>query len=421
MFKKTKWKIALTVALSLFALMAVTLTTIYISNILSVQKKNEDMLKTYVERYGREDLGGEPFDEGFRPEGDILPPEAKDFERNGKDEPAFRLSTFYSVAYSASGEVLSVQSGNSVIKSEEELIEIASSVIEKGEKSGTVGSMTYLVDRRADITLVAMIDSTISDNNQKMLFEQMILIGSIATVALFIISIFIASRIVRPLEENDKKQKRFVSDAGHELKTPIAVINANLELLKRSIGENEWLDNIEYENARMSALIKQLLSLSRAENAAFVKEQVDLSALVGGETLPFESLAYEKGAKIVTEIESGIDAFGNANQLRQLVSILIDNAISHGTGKEICVTLKSERHCVRLAVSNESEKIDENTLNRLFDRFYRADDSRTDSGAHYGLGLAIAKAIAEAHGGKIQAEYKEGKAIFTVTLPIKKV
>ena len=421
MFKKTKWKIALTVALSLFALMAVTLTTIYISNILSVQKKNEDMLKTYVERYGREDLGGEPFDEGFRPEGDILPPEAKDFERNGKDEPAFRLSTFYSVAYSASGEVLSVQSGNSVIKSEEELIEIASSVIEKGEKSGTVGSMTYLVDRRADITLVAMIDSTISDNNQKMLFEQMILIGSIATVALFIISIFIASRIVRPLEENDKKQKRFVSDAGHELKTPIAVINANLELLKRSIGENEWLDNIEYENSRMSALIKQLLSLSRAENAAFVKEQVDLSALVGGETLPFESLAYEKGAKIVTEIESGIDAFGNANQLRQLVSILIDNAISHGTGKEICVTLKSERHCVRLAVSNESEKIDENTLNRLFDRFYRADDSRTDSGAHYGLGLAIAKAIAEAHGGKIQAEYKEGKAIFTVTLPIKKV
>lgn len=421
MFKKTKWKIALTVALSLFALMAVTLTTIYISNILSVQKKNEDMLKTYVERYGREDLGGEPFDEGFRPEGDILPPEAKDFERNGKDEPAFRLSTFYSVAYSASGEVLSVQSGNSVIKSEEELIEIASSVIEKGEKSGTVGSMTYLVDRRADITLVAMIDSTISDNNQKMLFEQMILIGSIATVALFIISIFIASRIVRPLEENDKKQKRFVSDAGHELKTPIAVINANLELLKRSIGENEWLDNIEYENARMSALIKQLLSLSRAENAPFVKEQVDLSALVGGEALPFESLAYEKGAKIVTEIESGIYAFGNANQLRQLVSILIDNAISHGTGKEICVTLKSERHCVRLAVSNESEKIDENTLNRLFDRFYRADDSRTDSGAHYGLGLAIAKAIAEAHGGKIQAEYKEGKAIFTVTLPIKKV
>ena len=248
----------------------------------------------------------------------------------------------------------------------------------------------------------------------------MLVIGAIATAVLFVISIFIARRIVRPLEESDKRQKRFVSDAGHELKTPISVISANSELLKRQIGNNEWLSNIDYENERMSDLVKQLLILSKTDRGDLPKETLDFSKLTDGEVLPFETLAFEKGKRIKSEIEQGIFLEGNPNSLRQLLSILLDNALSHGIGDTIGLSLKKERHSAMLSVFNDAEELSADQLAHLFDRFYRADEARAESAAHYGLGLSIAKAVADAHGGEIYAEYKGGKAIFTVTLPLRK-
>ncbi len=423
MFNKTRRKIVFTVVFSLIALMIVTLTTIYISNRISLDRDSREMLRTFAERYTLDGQTPPPDVEG-RPDGapDPRPGDMNEphGDRPGKDEREFRLSTFYSVAYSKDGEVLEVNSGNDDLQSEKSLIETASSILEKGKKSGKSGNMIYLVEERDDYTLVAMIDGTINDNNQTRLFRQMLIFGSAATAILFLISIFIARRIVRPLEENDRRQKRFVSDAGHELKTPIAVISANSDLLKREIGESEWLDNIDYENGRMSDLVKQLLALSKAENGEMPKETVDFSKLVEGEVLPFESLAYEKGKTIDADTESGIFVDGNPNQLRQLVSILLDNALSHGTGKEIGVKLCREKHSAVLSVTNEAGRMDPDQLDRLFDRFYRADESRSEGDAHYGLGLSIAKAVAEAHGGQIRAEYKDGKAVFTVSLPVKK-
>ena len=278
--------------------------------------------------------------------------------------------------------------------------------------------MMFLVSERDDYTLVAMIDKTITDNSQKTLIRQMLLFGALAMAVLFVLSIFIAQRIVRPLEENDRRQKRFISDAGHELKTPIAVISTNSELLQREIGENEWLANIAYENERMSALVGQLLLLSRAENEALPKEAVDLSALVGGEALPFESYAFEKGFEIVSEITPDLTVTGNPMQLRQLVSILLDNAVAHGTGGEILLSLQKGKNIAVLSVSNAADEIDTEQLPHLFERFYRTDEARTDEGAHYGLGLSIAKAVVDAHGGTIHAEYQNGRAVFTITLPL---
>ena len=289
-----------------------------------------------------------------------------------------------------------------------------------GKTNGRTGSITYLVEKRDGYTLVAMIDTTMNENNQSLLFRQMLIIGTAALAVLVVISIFIARLIVKPLEENDRRQKRFVSDAGHELKTPIAVISANSELLRRGVGENEWLDNIDYENGRMSDLVKQLLMLSKAENGDLPKETLDFSKLADGEVLPFESLAYEKGKRINYDIENGINIKGNSNQLRQLVSILLDNAISHGTGNVIELTLKRERHVAVLTVTNGAAEMSADQLSHLFDRFYRTDESRNEAGSHYGLGLSIAKAAVEAHGGHITAAYKDGKAIFTVTLPAEK-
>ncbi|MBP5289424.1 MAG: HAMP domain-containing histidine kinase [Clostridia bacterium] len=280
--------------------------------------------------------------------------------------------------------------------------------------------MAYLVEKRDGYTLVAMIDSTINDNNQNRLFRQMLTIGSAATVILILLSVFIARRIVSPLEENDRRQKRFVSDAGHELKTPLAVISANSELLRRETGQNEWLDNIDYETTRMSDLVRQLLNLSRAERGDTPRETVDFTRLVQGEVLPFESLFFEKGKQLESALEPDLFLEGDPNQLRQLLSILLDNALSHGTGSRVELSLKRERTCAALTVSNDAEEMSGETLSRLFDRFYRVDEARSGSVAHYGLGLSIAQAIAEAHGGSIRADYKDGKAVFTVVLPLRK-
>lgn len=421
MFNKTRRKIIFTVVISLFLLFAVTLTTIYLSNRFTIQRDKEEMLKTYVDRYDDNEKPKEHMPDDnfvFVPDGGKPGfPSDKDQMRN---EPHFRLSTFYSVLYSKSGDVISVDNGNTDLHTEESIINIASSALKSGKQKGSDGNIYYMVVDRNDGILVAMIDSTIEDDNQLTLFRQMLIIGSISMVVLFIISIFISKKIVHPLEENDKRQKRFVSDAGHELKTPIAVISANSELLKREIGDNEWLSNIDYENEKMSGIVKQLLALSKAENADIQKETIDLSKLVYGEVLPFETLAFEKCKKIETDIENGLSVDGNANQLRQLVSILLDNAISHGTGDIISLSLNKDRHSAVLVVSNESEEIKQEQVEHLFDRFYRTDESRTDSDVHYGLGLSIAQAVAESHKGKIKAEYDNGKVIFTFSISIKK-
>lgn len=423
MFGKTKRNIVFTVVISLLVLMTVTLATIYLSNRIALQKENEEMLKTYVQRFSLDD---QPFmPDGEKPDGkrDERPDDrdGKQGPRDGepgRNEPRFQLSTFYAVAYSDSGEVISVYNGNNALQSEESILQITDQILKSKKTGGRTGNMTYLVEERDGYTLVAMIDGTINSGNQTLLIKQMLIIGGAALAVLAVISVFLAKRIVKPLEENDKNQKRFVSDAGHELKTPIAVISANSELLKRDVGENEWLNNINYENERMSELVKQLLMLSKAENKDIPKETLDLSKLTDGEVLPFESLAYEKGKQIKSDIEQGLTVKGNPNQLRQLVSILLDNAVSHGTGNVIELTLKRERHNANLTVTNDAAQMSADQLSHLYDRFYRTDEARNEDGSHYGLGLSIAKAVADAHGGHITAAYKDGKAVFTALIPL---
>ena len=241
MFGKTKRKIVFTVVFSLLALLAVTLATIYLSNRFTMRRENEEMLRTYVERYVPGGRPGRPdgSQSGFQPDGSQSggQPGGSREPHGGRgpfdDESRFSLSTFYSVAYSETGEVIAVNNGNRAMQSDETLLETASRILEKGKKSGRTGTVTYLVEERDGTTLVAMIDGTIGEANLRTLLAEMLIIGAAAMAVLLVISVFIARRIVKPLEENDMRQKRFISDAGHELKTPIAVVSANSELLRR--------------------------------------------------------------------------------------------------------------------------------------------------------------------------------------------
>jgi len=450
MFKKTRRKIILSIMVALILLFGSTLSVIMVASYREIRQKNSDMLERYVDLYYLEQQseGSEEKDTdsvtgqssenrgaGSRPEqpppedGSGSPPEkpsgdvgpgAQREKPPLEKEPDYQLSTFYSVTLGEDDTVLAVDDGNKDVYSEEDLIRIAREILNENRTSGKTDHLIYIVAQRPDYTLVAFMDNTVAEGSMSTLLRNFLIVGGAAIVVLLIISFIIASRIVRPLEESDRKQRQFISDASHELKTPVAVISTNAELLAREIGKNEWLANIRYENERMGVLIKQLLDLSRTENAEVPMEQVDFSRLVAGETLAFETLAFENGKEIQSEIEDGITLTGNRIQLTQLISVLLDNAIRHSTGAEIRVFLKRQGHHAVLNVVNEGDEIPREKMEHLFDRFYRVDEARNSDGQHYGLGLSIAKAVAEKHGGSIHVSCPEGRILFTVSLPIKK-
>ena len=196
-------------------------------------------------------------------------------------------------------------------------------------------------------------------------------------------------------------------------------MNANLELLARETGENQWLSNIQYENERMSELITQLLDLARAENAAPQMETVDFGRITAGETLPFETIAFEKQLFLKSDIPENICVTGNRMQLAQLTSILVDNAIRHSrSGTEVSITLKKDRKSAVLSVVNVGEEIPPEQRKLLFERFYRIDSARNGEDGHYGLGLSIAKAIVTSHKGTIEVRCHDGKVEFVAKIPL---
>ncbi len=421
MFSRSRKKIILSIMGSLILLLAVTLSVIMLASYREIWQRDSEMLKRYVELYSLEQTGTEDIPESILMEQGIPGVRQNQENRPPDERPDYRLSTFYSVALDDDGTVLAVKKDAKGLYGEDELIEIAKDLLAEGKLSGRMDNLSYLISSKNEYTLVAFIDNTVTSSSMRVLMHNVLIIGGAAIIAMFFISLFLAKRIIRPLEENDKQQKQFISDASHELKTPVAVISTNAEMLSRELGENEWLANIQYENERMGDLVKQLLELSRAENTELAKENIDFSRIVTGEALAFESLAFDQGKTIQSEIEDGIYISGSQTQLTQLVSVLLDNAIRHSTGSEIDMSLKHQGRTAILSVVNDGDTIPPEKQEHLFDRFYRVDEARNSEGHHYGLGLSIAKAAAEKYDGNIRVSCHDGKVCFTVSLPIKKL
>lgn len=425
MFESSRRKIVAAIMSVLALLWLGTLAVIYGSSYFAVSATNHEMLERYAELYSLEEQPGGDLHPGDMelPE---IPDSSVDVLRDNpnrprfEDTPVFQLSTFYSVAISDGGELLAIDNSNRNVYEDAELEKYAAEILESKKTEGVKGSLIYIAAKKNGYTLVAFMDNTIMQESMTTLFKYTLVFGSAAIVALFFVAVYLARRIVQPLEESYRKQKQFISDAGHELKTPVAVVNANAELLEREIGENQWLANIQYENERMGKLVGQLLELARTENVAPQTEHLDFSRLVGGEALPFESVAFEKGLELSCDIVSDLSVEGSGAQLKQLVSILLDNAIRHGTGgKEVALRLKEERGYAKLSVINDGDEILPEQRERIFERFYRVDSARNEEDNHYGLGLAIAKAIVAAHKGKINVLCYNGKVEFVVRIPLR--
>ena len=413
MFKKSRRKIVTSIMSILVLLWVGTLGVIYASSYFEMKSRNEQLLKFHADMYT---LSGS-FD-GMKPPNRPFPGRNPGFDAGFAESPMFQLSTFYTVAVSYEGDILEIENEPPTVHTDDDLERLARSIIKGGRDNGTENNLAFYKTDKEGYTLVTFMDNTIVNENAMTLFRYTLIFGGVALVIFFFLSVFLARKIVNPLEESYQKQKQFISDAGHELKTPVSVVSANAELLSRELGDNQWLQNIQYENERMGMLVGQLLDLARTENVTPQMEHIDFSRLVAGEALPFESVAFEKGLNLNTNIANDISVVGNSTQLKQIVSILLDNAIRHSKGGgEVWLTLTKEHGFAKLSVINKGDEIPEEQRTKIFERFYRVDTARNSEDKHYGLGLAIAKAIATSHKGHIEVGCFNGFVEFRVQIP----
>ena len=317
---------------------------------------------------------------------------------------------------------IDVNNNNVISKSDDVTDEIRNYAIEVSKRNsdeGYIGNYIYKVRKIGingkEVTLIES-ESTIKELKTTIIIA--IVMGALGLVIIYIIAKKISKTIVKPVADSFEKQKQFVSDASHELKPPLAVIEANADVLQDKVGENKWITYIQNEVQSMNKLVNDLLVLARMENTNTINSQkFNLSKEVQMSVSVFESIIYEKKIKLETNINDGIEFNGDKEDIKHIISILLDNAIKHTkeNGKIIVNTLK-EKGNVKIEVKNQGEPIPEEEREKIFERFYRVDKARNRNEKRYGLGLSIAKGIVEKYKGTIEANSKDGFTSFIVKI-----
>lgn len=349
------------------------------------------------------------------------------FDMRRNPRPDFLREAMFTVRIGESGDIKLVLSHNIDI-SDEDLKQVAAEAEASADNSGFLReyNLRYMKRYEQDGVKIAFIDYTGIVSSMKKIIAGCIFMCAVALAAFFFISLFLSKWALKPVEQAWQRQRQFVADASHELKTPLTVILANTGILKsnrsdtieRQIG---WVENTETEAKRMKKLVDNLLFLAKADDAKapMVYSELNFSDIALGVALTFEPVAYERGIEIDTgHISPEIHVSGDEAQLSQLAGILLDNAVKYSEdGGVVTLSLTVKQDKAVFSVNNVGSYLKTDDLEHVFDRFYRADESRANEG--YGLGLAIAKSIAESHNGKISAYSDEEKGVtFTVVLPV---
>ena len=391
---------------SVLTVIALVFGVILVLNISSMNR-NMDMLADRVSEGG----GRFPGSMQEKPPHDKMPPpDDQGFEFITPETP---FSTrHFTVFFDKKGEVARTNTEAIYSITEETAIEYAESVLDDKNARGWIDNYRYKVFATEMGKGVVFVDGSMSRSSlmQSLTIAGFVLLGCAALVLTLIF--LLSKKAVKPIAESYEKQKQFITDANHELKTPLTLILTNLDIAEAELGQNEWLDDIRLEGHRMTELVNQLVALSRMdeEGQPLNITEVALGELVSDTVAEFEPLAKERGKHLTASIDSETSYLGDEALLHRLVGILMDNAIKYcDQGGEITVNLHRGRRIV-FAVENTYAAVGELELNRLFDRFYRADKARKFSGG-YGVGLSMAKAIVEKHKGEITAYKKDATHI----------
>lgn len=330
----------------------------------------------------------------------------------------YNSSKYYLVLLGSDQSVLRLYNDNSSGYSDQELSKLAITLLQNEDKKGTYNNFTYFKRTRNNGTYIAFSNDVFQNTYLDTLFNNILVFGFIGLILLLLVSIWLSKWLIAPLEAAFDKQKQFISDASHEIKTPLAIISSNTDALEREVGKNKWIDYIQNETLWMNKLINNLLQLSTIDSYVdYSQKKFNFSEVVKSVVLPFESIMYEKNIKLVDQIDESICIAGDSIQLGQLISILLDNAINYTEpGGTIIVKLKKQYDKKMLSIANTGKEIPPSEQKLIFERFYRADKARTRGNGNYGLGLAIAYAIVHRHNGRISVSCKNQITTFTVVL-----
>lgn len=416
MIKKLRRKFIAVSVLSVFVVLTVIMSAINILNYSRVVRDSDAVLNVLAENNGQfpKREGGYKHKERSRDWlFDELSPELS---------PELAYETrYFTVRLSTDGNVTSVDTGRIAAIDTDDAKEYAEKLWKSGKKSGFISNYRYLRNDEECDTVIIFLDcrSRISSFRSFLVYSVMVsLAGMIAVAALVLL---LSKMVMKPVQESYEKQKSFITDAGHEIKTPLTIIDADATILEMDCGEdNEWIQDIRAQTKRLTALTKDLIYLSRMEEEKPQVQNIDfpLSDVITEAAQPFRSLAKVQEKTLTVDVEPMLNLCGDEKAITQLISILLDNALKysdeHGT---ISLKAHSKGKNVCIEVFNTAEHVDTSELGRLFDRFYRAEKSRNSQTGGYGIGLSIAKAVTQAHRGKITASSADGKSLLiTVTL-----
>ena len=412
MIYRLQRKFILICTVSVLLVVALVFGVMLMLNVSSMNR-NMDVLADRVSEGG----GRFPGSFGEMPLPDKIPPRSEErFEFITPETPF--ATRHFTVLFDLDGEVAKTFTESIYSITEKQAVEYAEKAIDSDNGRGWISSYRYKVFSIDGGYGVVFVDGSM---NLSAMLQSMTIAGIVLLVcaALVLVLIFLLSKkAVKPIAESYEKQKQFVTDASHELKTPLTLILANLDIAEVELGKNEWLDDIRTEGHRMTELANQLVALSRMdeEGHAINLGEVAFGELVADTVAEFEPLAIDREKSIATYIDREITCHGDEALLHRLVGVLMDNAIKYcDQGGDISVTLRGGRRVV-LTIENTYASVGETELDRLFDRFYRADKARRFTGG-YGIGLSMAKAIAEKHRGEIVAYKKDSSHIgFKVVL-----
>ena len=355
--------------------------------------------------------------------GNIQPPDKPGEKHDDRFSPETPFQTRYFSVVVSGGEITSYSLDNIAAVDETDAKSYAEQIIDDGADEGFIGIYRYMVTSCDDITdgiRIIFVDCRQEIESFRNSLVYSVGVSLIGFLAVFMLVLFWSKKIFKPVAESYEKQKRFITDASHEIKTPLTIIDANTEVIEMVNGESEWTQNTRKQVKRLTSLTNQMVALSRLDENPEPKEKIefDISDVAYEVVDHFSTLSEVKGKKIKTDIEDGVRYIGDENSIRQLISILVDNAMKYAVeSKDIEISLRRDGRKVRFVLQNMTEGMEEGSQDILFERFYRPDSSRNSETGGSGIGLSLAKSIVEAHKGKITAKCdKNGYITFQVVL-----
>ena len=319
-----------------------------------------------------------------------------------------------------------VTSGEGVKLTEEQIHNVVEKVVKMNKNEGWATLRVLYAKRTVDgVTRIALYDRNSNMTGVLMYIMYTLIALIVGSISYLVISYVLARIALKPVEESWNKQKQFLADASHELKTPLSIIMANTEIIaghgdETVDSQRKWIENTRSESERMAGLVNDLLFLAKNDDGLKAQmDTVNLSECVETIVLSYEAVLYENGKTFNYSIAPELIVFGNEGQLKQLIAILLDNANKYSVESgNISLGVETVGKNAQISVSNDCDELTEEQLEHLFDRFYTVDQSRSNAGN--GLGLSIAQVICNTHRGKIAAEYSDGRICFEVSLPLYK-